>query len=354
MDLDKLLGRPCGWLRGNGADSDVVISSRARLTRNFAGFPFVNRATDSDLERVVDLFLGTAGRLFNEDEASTVDVALLTNEDARFLLERRLIGSQFVDSKRPRAALFATDESFSVAVDEEDHLRLRATAAGLALNEVWEKANALDDRFEAELDYAFDEKFGYLTSCPSNVGTGLRASVLLHLPGLIETGEIAKVLRSLQKLNLVARGFFGDESRITGELLLISNQTTLGVSEQAIVKQLLEVVDCVVDYERKARQTILERNRERLFDRCSRALGILRSARSTSFEEALVLISSLRLGVRLNLLEQTSIELVDALTLQVQPAHLRKIADEEGNFEEDEDVVRADFLRKKLASIKSS
>jgi len=354
VDLDNLLDRPCAWLCGNGAESDVVISSRVRLTRNFAGFPFVSRATDSDLERVVDLFSEVSSRLFNAEDASTVDVAHLTNEDARFLAERRLVGSQFVDSKRPRALLFATDESFSAAVDEEDHLRLRATCEGLALNEVWEKLNALDDRFESELDYAFDERFGYLASCPTNVGTGLRASVLLHLPGLIETGEIAKVLRSLQKLNLVVRGFFGDVSHIKGELFLVGNQTTLGVTERAIIEQALEIANCVVNYERKARQTILERNREGLLDRCSRSLGMLRSARSASFVEALAWISSVRLGVRLNLLEQVPIELVDALTMQIQPAHLRKIADEEENFEEDEDVLRADFLRKKFASIKLS
>lgn len=235
-------------------------------------------------------------------------------------------------------------------VNEEDHLRLQATASGFALRDLWKKVDKLDDAFESELDYAFDEKLGYLTACPSNVGTGIRASVMLHLPALIETNEIEKVLRGLQKMNLAVRGIYGEWSRVLGEFFQISNQATLGATEEEIVEQLSEVIPSVINYERQARQTMLEKDRDGALDRCCRAFALLKSARAITMEEAMAHLSSVRLGVRLRLIDAVPISVLDELTAAIQTAHLRRLTGAKADAEIDEEVLRAEYVRKNLAA----
>lgn len=348
MNFDDLTKRQSAWLRGTGADSDAVISSRIRLARNLSGFPFVDRATKNDLQNIVDIFASTIATKFAPKKATFYDFSAVSASDGRLLLERQLISQEFIDAERPRALLLDDDENFSVMVNEEDHLRLQATASGFSLQDVWAKINALDDALESELQYAFDEKYGYLTACPSNVGTGIRASVMLHLPALIQTNEISKVLRGLQKMNLAVRGIYGEGSRALGEFFQVSNQATLGASEEKIVEQLSEVISSVLNYERQARQTLLERDREGLLDRTFRALALLRSARTISMEEAMNHLSSVRLGVWLQLIDDVPIARINKLLLRIQPAHLRRIAEINGVLEEDEEILRADYLREQL------
>ena len=350
MNFNDLLRRRCAWLRDDGPDSDVAISSRVRLARNLSGFPFVSRATNDDLRSVVAACSRVAEKRFSNDAAEFVDIADISVDDARFLQERLIVSREFVEAgERPRALLLEKSENFCAMVNEEDHLRLQATASGFALRDLWKKVDELDDAFESELDYAFDEKLGYLTACPSNVGTGIRASVMLHLPALIETNEIEKVLRGLQKMNLAVRGIYGEWSRVLGEFFQISNQATLGASEEEIIERLSEVIPCVINYERRARQTMLEKDRDGAMDRCCRAFALLKSARAITMEEAMAHLSSARLGVRLGLLDSVPISALDELTPAVQSSHLRWLTGVKADAEIDEEVLRAEYVRKKLA-----
>ena len=256
MNLDDLIKRRGAWLRGDGADSDVVISSRIRLARNLAGFPFAARASASDFKNVVGEVVGAAKAVLPKGEFEIIDFAELPEDDATFLHERQLISLEFAKIDRPRALILQNDEALSVMVIEEDHLRMQTTASGFVLKELWKKINEFDDLFESKLNYAFDKQFGYLTACPSNVGTGMRASVMLHLPGLIETGEISRVFQSLKKINLEVRGFHGEGSKPLGEFFQVSNQATLGLSEETIVEQLGQIVESVLRYERDARNVV--------------------------------------------------------------------------------------------------
>lgn len=351
MNFNDLLRRRCAWLRDEGPDSDVAISSRVRLARNLSGFPFVGRATNDDLRNVVAACSRVAEKRFSTDEAEFIDVANISVDDARFLQERLLASREFVEAgDRPRALLLEKNENFCAMVNEEDHLRLQATAGGFALRELWKKVDELDDAFETELDYAFDEKLGYLTACPSNVGTGIRASVMLHLPALIETNEIEKVLRGLQKMNLAVRGIYGEWSRVLGEFFQISNQATLGASEEEIIEQLSEVIPCVINYERQARQTMLEKDRDGAMDRCCRAFALLKSARAITMEEAMAHLSSVRLGVRTHLFDDVPISALDELTPAIQTSHLRRLTGVKEGVEVDEEVLRAEYVREKLAA----
>ncbi len=350
MIFNDLLRRRCAWLRDDGADSDVAISSRVRLARNLSGFPFVSRATKEDLRSVVAACSRVAEKNFSNGEAEFIDFADISADDARFLQERLLASREFVEAgERPRALLLEKRENFCAMVNEEDHLRLQATASGFALRDLWKKVDELDDAFESELDYAFDKKLGYLTACPSNVGTGIRASVMLHLPALIETNEIEKVLRGLQKMNLAVRGIYGEWSRVLGEFFQISNQATLGASETEIVERLSEVIPCVINYERQARQTMLEKDRDGAMDRCCRAFALLKSARAITMEEAMAHLSSVRLGVRLRLIDSVPISALDELTASIQTSHLRRLTGTRAEAEIDEEVLRAEYVRQQLA-----
>lgn len=349
MDFNDLSRRRCAWLQDGGADSDVAISSRVRLARNLSGFSFVGRATENDLRGVVEACARAAAKKFSADETETLDFSNVALDEARLLQERLLASREFVEAgDRPRALFMRKDETLSAMINEEDHLRLQAVASGFGLRELWKKIDAVDDAFEEELDYAFDEKLGYLTACPSNVGTGIRASAMLHLPALIETNEVEKVIRGLQKMNLAVRGIYGEGSRIVGEFFQISNQATLGVSEEDVVERLGEVIASVINYERQARQTMLEKDRDGALDRCCRALALLKSARAISVEEAITHLSSLRLGVRIGLIESAPIAVVDELTSAIQPSHLRRLTGTKPDAEIDEEVLRADYLRAKL------
>ncbi len=350
MNFNDLLRRRCAWLRDDGPDADVAISSRVRLARNLSGFSFVSRATNDDLRNIVAACSRVAENKFPTDETEFIDFADVSEDDARFLQERLLVSREFAEAgTRPRAFLLDKREDFCAMINEEDHLRLQATASGFALRDLWKKVDELDDAFESELDYAFDEKLGYLTACPSNVGTGIRASVMLHLPALIETNEVEKVLRGLQKMNLAVRGIYGEWSRVLGEFFQVSNQATLGASEEEIVEQLCEVIPCVINYERQARQTMLEKDRDGAMDRCCRAFALLKSARAITMEEAMAHLSSVRLGVRLRLFDAAPISTLDELTAAIQPSHLRRLTGTNADAEVDEEVLRAEYVRKKLA-----
>src|SRR5262245_10391482 len=276
MNLDTLLPNLGEWLRGNGPESDVVVSTRVRLARNLAHYPFTNRATPhqkGDIE-------AKAREAVQKAEIALplryVNVAALNPLDRQFLVERQLISRELAAVlDGPRGVAFDDKESVSVMVNEEDHLRLQVLRSGFALEEAWGDIDKLDDALEARLSYAFHGQFGYLTACPTNVGTGLRASVMLHLPALGLTKQIDKVFRALQKINLAVRGLHGEGSRAFGDLYQISNQVTLGKAEAKILGEIKEVIQTILQYERQARTGLLKERRQGAQERVARDLGTL-------------------------------------------------------------------------------
>ncbi|MDO5309158.1 MAG: ATP--guanido phosphotransferase [Planctomycetia bacterium] len=352
MNLDFLVNQPSPWLRDDAKDADVVLASRIRLARNLSSVPFTPRANDADLQEVAVQVTNACKKLWENQRAIVVDGAKLSELDAQLLLERKLASIEFVESQRPKALVFESTEESAVMVNDEDHVRLHAIQAGLCLSALWDKLNEIDDKLSESLDYAYDKQFGYLTASPGNVGTGMRVTVLLHLPALIETGEMDKTIRSLNKMNLLVKGLFGDGEKAFGECIIIGNKATLGMPEEAIVDLLNDVVPHIVEYERKARQVVMQENREKFLDRCFRAVGLLNTARTMTFEEAVAHLSSLRLGARLNLIDNIPIKLIDTTLMQIQPAHLRKHAELDGNDQDDEEILRAEYLRRVLAHTK--
>ena len=346
MNLDDLI-RHCGeWLRGVGPEADIVMSSRVRLARNLAEFPFLSRATENDrveIEKQIQDVLGQN----RDDGLLYCDVESLDSLDQQFLVERHLISRELAEAEGSRSVAIHPDESFSVMVNEEDHLRMQVMQSGFNLESAWEIINALDDRIEKRVVYAYHEKLGYLTACPTNVGTGMRVSVMLHLPALVITRQIDKVFRSLQKISLAVRGLYGEGSQALGDFYQISNQITLGRSEQDILNQVADIVPAIINYERRARDFLRTENGENLGDRVSRAYGILQSAKTISSEETMHLLSSVRMGVSLGLIKELEIPTINDMFIQTQPAHLQKRS---GTLlgSADRNIERARYLRRQL------
>lgn len=347
MNLDDLTHTSGEWLRGTGPESDIVISSRIRLARNLAAFPFTNRASAHQKADIEGLLRDRIGKLDLTPRMQYLSLINLSAIDRQFLVERQLISRELAASEGPRGVAFDDRETASVMVNEEDQLRLQVMRSGFALDEAWSGIDKLDDLIEQRVTYAFSDEFGYLTACPTNVGTGMRASVMLHLPALVWSKQIEKVFRALQKINLVVRGLYGEGSRASGDFYQISNQVTLGKSEQAILGEIREVIPQIILYERQARTTMTRENRQWLQDKVARAKGTLCSATMMTSEETMDLLSSVRLGINLSLLEDITIATVNELFIHTQPAHLQKLMG--GTLDgEERNTARARYLRERL------
>lgn len=347
MNLDNLSHNSGEWLRGTGAESDIVISSRIRLARNLSSFPFTNRASAHQKAEIEASMRERLGKMDFVPALDYVNIPTLTTLDRQLLVERQLISRELANTDGPRGVAVAPQENVSIMINEEDHLRLQVMRSGFSLDEAWQDIDRLDDQLESRVNYAFSEEFGYLTACPTNVGTGMRASVMLHLPALVLTKQIEKVFRALQKINLAVRGLYGEGSRASGDFYQISNQVTLGKSEVTILSDIREVIPQIIGYERQARQTLTRESHQALHDRVSRAFGTLRNAVMMTSEETMDLLSSVRLGVNLGLLGEISIPTVNELFLQTQPAHLQKLMGTQLDGEE-RNSARARYLRKRL------
>jgi len=330
MTLADLTRHTGQWLRGAGARNDVVISSRVRLARNLAGLPFLSRCS-IDQQRELEARLRKEVLEARIDKSAFyVDVAAAGSLDRQLLVERHLISRQHAAAKHPRGVAISGDEDLAIMINEEDHLRIQVIRSGLALGEAIERINAVDDKLEDRLDFAFHSRYGYLTACPTNVGTGLRVSVMLHLPALKLSGAIKKALQAARDMRLAVRGLYGEGTEASGDFFQLSNQTTLGKSEQQIVEEFSErVVPEIIRYEQTARQALLRDQRPALEDKVFRAAGILRSARLIGTEEALFMLSLLRLGVVLGLVTDVDLATVNELFLVTQPAHLQRILSRE-------------------------
>lgn len=347
MIIDDLTGNSGEWLRGSGPESDIVMSSRIRLARNLADFPFIRRCTDIDrlnIESTVRERLVKDERLH---ELTFINVADLENLDRQFLVERQLISREHANSDGARAVAIDTNEKLSLMVNEEDHLRIQVMKSGLDLDGAWEQINEVDDLIEEHLTYAYNQQLGYLTACPTNVGTGMRVSVLVHLPALVITQQIDKVFRSLQRINLVVRGLYGEGTQAMGDFFQVSNQITLGKAEEVLIKQVGDVVPVLINYERKARDFLISENQHDLFDQVSRAFGTLQNAQQITSEETMEHLSKVRMGINLGLISDLEIPKINQLFIHTQPAHLQKIRQTELTTSE-RNIERANYLHKQL------
>ncbi|QEH33913.1 Protein arginine kinase [Aquisphaera giovannonii] len=347
MTLDDLTKTSGEWLRGNGPESDIVMCSRIRLARNLAEFPFTNRSSRAEKGEIESHFKSAlaASRL----EMDYFDVNVLPPLDRQFLVERQIISSELAKGEGPRGVAISPHENAAIMVNEEDHLRIQYMLSGFRLHEVWDEINNIDDQLEENLAFAYNPSLGYLTACPTNVGTGIRVGVMLHLPGLVQDKSIDKVFRALQKINLAVRGLYGEGSQAFGDFYQISNQQTLGKSEPELIRILTDVVPQVLLYERQARQRLVTERRQHLHDQVSRAYGVLKTAQTISSEETMLLLSSVRMGINLGLIDDVSIATVNELFIQTQPAFLQKIRGSELDVE-DRNVARATYLRSRLAN----
>src|SRR5947209_17829881 len=347
MNLDSLIPSTGEWLRGTGPESDVVVSTRIRLARNLAAFPFSNRASAHQRAEIEAMLRDRLAKFDRLPPVQYVSLGGLPLLDRQFLVERQLVSRELANGDGPRGVAFDDRESVSIMVNEEDHLRLQVMRSGLDLDGAWQDIDRVDDVLEQKVNYAFSDEFGYLTACPTNVGTGMRASVMLHLPALGLTKQIEKVFRALQKINLVVRGLYGEGSRASGDFYQISNQVTLGKSEATALGEIREVNLQIIAYERQARAALLRENRQGLHDRVARAYGTLQSATMMTSEETMELLSSVRLGTNLGLIEEVPIMTVNELFLHTQPAHLQKLMGAPLDGEE-RNAARARYLRPRL------
>jgi protein arginine kinase len=342
------LARQCGeWLRGSGPESDIVISSRIRLARNLADYPFIRRCSGHDRKEIESALRGRIEEVEAWSDVTYVDVEALDRVDRQFLVERQLISREHAEAEGARAVAIDAEEKFSLMINEEDHLRIQVMNSGLALEEAWNMVNSIDDLVEERVTYAFHPTLGYLTACPTNVGTGMRVSVMLHLPALVITRQIEKVFRSLQKISLAVRGLYGEGSQAMGDFYQISNQITLGRTEEELIRQVSDVVPLLIDYERRAREFLMRENQESLHDRVSRAHGILCTAQTISSEETMHLLSSVRMGINLGLIDNLEIPTINKLFIHTQPAHLQKLRGVELDTA-DRNVERAHYLQRNL------
>jgi protein arginine kinase len=348
MKLSDLTNQAGEWLRGSGPMSEIVISSRIRLARNVAGYPFLSKSTRHQRQALEQKARQTILESLPNGNTLYVDLESAPDVDRQLLVERHLISRPHAAAEGARGVAIGEDETVSIMVNEEDHLRLQVLRSGLQLEEAWEQINKIDDALEAKLDFAFHPRFGYLTACPTNVGTGIRVSVMLHLPALKLTGEIEKVFRAAKELRLAVRGLYGEGTEATGDFYQISNQTTLGKPEDEIISDFKEeVIPKIIDYERAARKTLVSDRTLALDDKVYRALGVLRTARLMASEETLLLLSHLRMGVNLGRIKDIDVRTINELFLLTQPAHLQKIQGKklEGDARR---AARAEYLRHRL------
>ncbi len=345
VDLDRRCGE---WLRGEGPRAETVISSRVRLARNLAGYPFATRAGEDQKREILERMHEHLSALALGARQHYVDLEVAERLDAKFLLERHLISRELESGKGPRGVAFGSDEVVSVMVNEEDHLRIQAIRSSLSLEDAWHTAVDVDRTLENVVEYAATTEHGYLTACPTNVGTGLRASVMLHLPALVHMKQVEKVFHACSRTGLTVRGFYGEGTMALGDLYQISNQVTLGRTEEEILLGLRNMLPRILEYEDLCRQELASRGRRRLEDKVHRSLATLRAARMLTSDEVMSHLSSVRLGVVMGLLEDVDLHRVNELLVLTQPAHLQKMEGRTLDGEERE-ARRAAFVRASLS-----
>jgi len=336
------------WFDGSGPGAEIVISSRIRLARNLSGYEFLTCLSAERQGRLLEELKETILSLDLGEKVFYVDVSESSPLEQDLLVERHLISRRHAGGKGPRGAIIAPSESFTAMINEEDHLRVQVFKTGLQLKECWRQIDNIDNEIEKKVEYAFDPNYGYLTACPTNLGTGIRVSVMLHLPALKMTGQIDKFFNAARDTDLMVRGLFGEGTDAVGDFFQLSNQVTLGVSEEQIVEEFSNsIVPKITQFEAMARQTLLTQQADALDDKIQRALGVLRSARLISSQEALFLLSHVRMGINLGRVNGISLDAVNELFMLTQPAHLQLNSGQ--TLDPDHrDAMRAKIIRSRL------
>ena len=352
MNIDALLKQPGAWL-AVGKDTGTVISSRIRLARNLCQAAFPGWAGAEECERIWrDISPRLAG-LSSLCPAAAFGMGDLDELDRQILFERHLISREQAEKGKGSGVVLRQDETMSVMVNEEDHLRLQAMRPGLDLRGIWTSIDALDSEIERQTEYAFSPKLGYLTACPTNVGTGMRASVMLHLPGLVLMNEISPIIKGMGKIGLAVRGLWGEGTEATGNMFQISNQVTLGEAETEIIDTIEKIVQELIEHEQNARIRLMDKKEAVVRDHVGRAYGILSHAHILTSKEALDLLSGLRLGIDLGIFEHADRRVIDELILTTQPGHLQKLAGK-ALKPKDRDKARARLVRMRLTGARSA
>lgn len=345
--LNDLLNHTSEWLKGTGPNSDIVISSRIRLARNLEKASFPHWANKKQGEVTLASIEEALGKVEILNGSSILGLTDLDGLDKQFLVERHLMSREHAQKTDHKAVLIESDEVISVMINEEDHLRIQVMQSGFNLFEAWNIINKIDDALSKELRFAYLNDWGYLTACPTNTGTGMRGSVMLHLPALVLTRQINRILAAIAKLSFTTRGLYGEGTEATGNFFQISNQVSLGHSEMEVIENINSLIRQIVEQESQSRQLLLSHSKAMLEDRVNRSFGILKNAYIISSQEATELLSMVRLGSDLGLIKNIDRSKINELFIIIQPAHLQKIENKKLSSQE-RDVKRAEIVRSKL------
>lgn len=347
MKLEDLLKQTSEWLKGTGPNSNIVISSRIRSARNLVGIPFSHWANKNQREESLEIVREAIEECSYLKKTDFMNLKDLNDLDKKFLVERHLMSKEHAGGQEAKGLVLDNKEIISVMINEEDHIRMQVMQSGFNLTEAWRITNEIDDDLGSRLEYAFSTQLGFLTACPTNVGTGIRASVMLHLPALVFTNQAGRILQTITKLGLTVRGFYGEGTEVQGNFFQISNQVTLGRTEDDMIDSIEKVISQIVTREENARKAMFMRSKERLVDRIWRSYGTLRSAHIISSNETIELLSAIRLGIDMDILKDITIPVINELFILTQPAHLQKIEKKVLSHAE-RDLKRAQLIREKL------
>ena len=350
MDIHEFLIPPAESARRKGPHDRIVMSSRVRLARNIRDAAFPGWARKPERIKVLELIRPAVQSLPEMKDAFSESMDNFSTLDKQILVERHLISREHAAKSSGSGLVLNHDETLCVMINEEDHMRMQSLRPGLQLRQAWNAIDQVDSALEKKLDYAFNSELGYLTACPTNIGTGIRVSAMLHLPGLVLAEQINPIIQSVNKLGLAVRGLYGEGTEALGNVFQVSNQMTLGESESAIVERLEKVLAQIIEHEENARGSLLEKKAKMVYNHIGRAYGILANAHSISSKETMNLLSLMRLGVDVGVFPGVERSLVDELFILTQPAHLQKQHSEKLNAEE-RDLLRADMVRERLKHV---
>jgi protein arginine kinase len=350
MNIHEFLGTPAEVARREGPHNKIVMSSRVRIARNVKGAAFPGWAKKAERIRILEALRPAIQSLPQMADCFSESMDNLTILDKNILVERHLISREHAAKNAGSGLVLNRDESLCVMINEEDHLRMQALRPGLQLKQAWQAIDSIDSRLEKKLDYAFNAELGYLTACPTNLGTGIRVSAMLHLPGLVLAEQINQIIQAVNKLGLAVRGLYGEGTEALGNVFQVSNQMTLGESEADIVERLSKVLNQIIEHEENARNSLLEKKPKTVYNHIGRAYGILANAHSISSKETMNLLSLMRLGVDFILFSELDRALVDELFIVTQPNHLQRRYSDKLSAEE-RDLLRADMLRERLKTV---
>ncbi|MDD5347307.1 MAG: protein arginine kinase [Candidatus Omnitrophica bacterium] len=348
MELNDLLKHTSEWLKGSGPNSNIVISSRIRFARNLEKLAFPHWANKKQAKQSLDSVEAAIANVEYLRKSTLFKLADLDSVDKQFLVERHLMSYEHAQKSDSKAILVDGEEIVAIMVNEEDHLRIQVMQSGFNLFEAYNIINRIDDCLAKELVYAYSPEWGYLTACPTNTGTGMRGSVMLHLPGLVMTRQINQVLAAIAKLSFATRGLYGEGTQATGNFFQISNQVSLGRSDTEIIDNINGLIRQIIEQETQAREALLTQNRPLLEDKINRSFGILKSAHIISSQETTELLSLVRLGVDLEIIKDINRRAINELFIITQPAHLQKMENKKLTQGE-RDVTRAELIRTKLS-----